>query len=130
MRRLFHLYHHLSPVIVSGRPLAFNWESPTPMKLTPEDIIEAILSNGPFSKDLVESWPEDLRKDYFELMALDLQNLGPEEFKRQSRFIGETYLLSHGKSIRSSSVLLNAWLTLTDCEPPETLVFGLNIRTD
>lgn len=94
------------------------------MKWTPDDIIEAILNRGPFSKDIVESWPEDLRKDYFELMALDLEDLGTEEFERQARFIGETYLLSHNKPIRSSSVLLNAWLKLTDGEPPpEMLAF-------
>ena len=122
MRRLIHLVHKHFPLIASGSPLATFLE--TPMEWSPEKITEAILTNGPFAKDLVESWPEDLRKDYFELMALDVQDLGLERFKLQSRFIGETYLLSHGTPIRKSGVLLNAWLVLTDGEPPpEMLAF-------
>jgi hypothetical protein len=92
------------------------------MEWTPENIIETILGTGPFSKDLVESWPEDLRKDYFELMALDLKDLGAEEFRRQARFIGETYLLSLDEPIRSSSVFHNAWRVLTDGEPPPEML--------
>ena len=94
------------------------------MEMTPEDIIATILSDGPFSRETVESWPDDLRKDYLQLMELDLRDLGRDEFKRQARFIGETYLLSHGQPIHTSTVLLKAWLDLTGGEPPpEMLLF-------
>lgn len=83
-----------------------------------ERTIGLILRDGPFEPCLVEEWPEAMRLDYLELMAIDLKNLGLEEFKIQSRMIGETYLLSIGEPIHANSFLLKAWASLTDGAPP------------
>lgn len=83
-----------------------------------ERTAKRILQNGPFDRSLVEKWPEALRIDYLQLMAIDLDNLGVEEFKRQSRALGETYLLSVGEPILANPVLLRAWWSLTDGAPP------------
>ena len=89
------------------------------MQSDPEKIVDLIVNHGPFTKDLVMTWPEEIRKDYFELFAIDLAELGLEEFKRQTRFLGEVYLLSFGKPIVSDPILLEAWRSLTgDNTPP------------
>ena len=69
------------------------------MQSNPDQIVDMILDHGPFPKHLVMTWPEDIQKDYLELFAIDLTELGIEKFKRQTRFLGEVYLLSFGKPI-------------------------------
>ena len=88
---------------------------------TRDKTVETILRDGPFDRDIVESWPEEMRKDYFELIALDLADLGLEEFKRQARFLGETYLLSLNEPVRTNPTLLASWWSLTGGEPPPPL---------
>lgn len=83
-----------------------------------EHTVEKILKNGPFDRRLTEKWPEEMQKDYLELMSLDLAELGLDEFTVRARELGETYLLSVGKPIRSNRVLLEAWWSLTDGSPP------------
>ena len=96
------------------------------MKWSTETVVDLIFENGPFSKQLVESWPDYLQRDYLELMTLDLQELGMDEFRRTARFLGETYLLSHEIPINSSPVLTEAWALLTGCEPPpEMPIFNI-----
>jgi hypothetical protein len=96
------------------------------MEWSPEAVVDLIFDNGPFSKELVESWPYDLQKDYLELMKLDLQELGMDEFRRKARFLGETYLLSHEIPISLSPVLMEAWTLLTGGEsPPEMPIFNI-----
>ena len=96
------------------------------MQSNPEQIVEIILNHGPFPKDLVMTWPEDIRKDYFELFAIDLAELGLENFKQQTRFLGEVYLLSFGRPIASDPILFEAWRSLTgENTPPAPPEFQL-----
>jgi hypothetical protein len=83
-----------------------------------EKTLDEILRYGPFDRDLVHSWNEEMRKDYLELLAIDLANLGLDEFRRQTRLLGETYLLSFGKPILADRTLLEAWWSVTGGEPP------------
>jgi len=85
---------------------------------TRDNTVEVILRNGPFDRALVENWPDEMRRDYFELMAIDLVDLGPGEFKRQAQFLGETYLMSFNEPIGADPILLASWWSLTDGEPP------------
>jgi len=80
--------------------------------------MEDILRHGPFDRDLVESWTDEMQKDYFELMAIDLANLGVDGFKDQGRILGETYLLSFGEPIHGNRTLLKAWWSVTGGESP------------
>jgi len=83
-----------------------------------EKLVGVILAEGPFSADLVVRWPRKLREDYLELMALDIIELGISEFKRQSRLLGEAYLLSLHEPIQGNSVLLESWRELAGNVPP------------
>ena len=94
------------------------------MQSNPDQIVDIILNHGPFQKDLVMTWPEDIQKDYLELFAIDLAELGIENFKRQTRFLGEVYLLSFGKPIVNDPILFEAWQALTgNNRPPATPEF-------
>ena len=84
----------------------------------PAQMIELILEEGPFPRVTVKRWPEDLQTDYLELLALDLQTLGIEEFRRRGRALGEAYLLSLNRPLNSDPNLLEAWRILTDDAPP------------
>lgn len=88
------------------------------MKWIRKSTAEVILRDGPLDRDLIENWPDEMRRDYFELMAIDLVDLGPDEFKRQAQFLGETYLLSLNEPIRTNATLLASWWSLTGGEPP------------
>ena len=115
----------VSAVVTRSAPWVFEVRSDK-MQSNPKKIVGLIVNHGPFPKDLVMTWPEDIRKDYFELFAIDLAELGLEEFKRQTRFLGEVYLLSFGKPIASDPILLEAWRSLTgDSNPPATPEFKL-----
>jgi len=108
----------VSAVVTRSAPWVFEVRSDD-MQSDPEKIVDLIVNHGPFPKDLVKTWPEDIRKDYFELFAIDLAELGLDEFKRQTRFLGEVYLLSFGKPIANDPILLEAWRSLTgDNTPP------------
>jgi hypothetical protein len=94
------------------------------MSQTLEQRIRIILREGPFSEALVMRWPPALRDDYLQLLALDLEAHGLDEFRRLRRALGEAYLLSLGRPIESESVLLEAWNDLTGGEaPPRFPVF-------
>ncbi len=87
---------------------------------TSDPNVRTILQEGPFSEELVMSWPSEMRKDYLELLAEDLDTHGLEEFQRLRRTIGEAYLLSLGKPIEAHTVLLEAWNRLTGgAQPPK-----------
>ena len=90
------------------------------MTAMPPQVIELILEEGPFPRAIVRKWPEDLQTDYFELLGLDLQTLGLEEFRRLGRALGEAYLLSLNQPIESDPGLLAAWNALTGNERPPT----------
>ncbi len=95
----------------------------TPM---PPKIVELVLEEGPFPRAIVKSWPEDLQTDYLELVGLDLQTLGLDEFRRIGRALGEAYLLSLDRPIDSDPNLLEAWRVLTgDVRPREPPKFQL-----
>lgn len=83
------------------------------MAQTPVKVAELVLEEGPFPRTLVKRWPEDLQKDYVELLAQDLKSLGLEEFRRMRRALGEAYLLSLDQAIDSNPDLLEAWTALT-----------------
>jgi hypothetical protein len=91
------------------------------MRPSLDNLISIVLDEGPFPKDLVNGWPVELREDYLQLLALDLETMGYEEFRRLRRALGEAYLLSLGRPIAASAVLLEAWNTLTGGEPPPNL---------
>lgn len=80
-----------------------------------------VLDDGPFPAAVVVTWPVELREDYLQLLALDLESMGYEEFLRLRRALGEAYLLSLGRPIAASAVLLEAWNALTGGEPPPNL---------
>ena len=88
------------------------------MTPVPPKVLELILEEGPFPRALVRKWPEDLQTDYLELLGLDLQTLGLDDFRRRSRALGEAYLLSLNRPIASDPNLLEAWRVLTDDAPP------------
>ncbi len=95
----------------------------TPM---PPDVIELVLEEGPFPEAIVKKWPEELQNDYFELLGLDLQTLGVDEFRRMGRALGEAYLMSLDRPIDTDPNLLEAWRVLTgDIRPPEPPKFQL-----
>ena len=95
------------------------------MQWTPEEIVTTILEHGPFSEELVLEWPEEMRKDYLELLGLDLTTMGLDEFARLSRPLGEAYLLSLDRPIESDGVLLKSWKVVTGGEePPRTPSFN------
>ena len=95
----------------------------TPM---PPQVIEIILEEGPFPRAVVRKWPEDLQNDYLELLGLDLQTLGLDEFRRMGRALGEAYLLSLNRPIESDPGLLAAWQALAgDSRPPQAPEFFL-----
>jgi hypothetical protein len=77
-----------------------------------------VLEEGPFPPAMVVAWPAELREDYLQLLALDLETMGHDEFRRLRRALGEAYLLSLGRPIAASAVLLDAWNALTGGEPP------------
>ncbi len=81
-------------------------------------VVELILEEGPFPRAVVRMWPEDLQNDYLELLGLDLQSLGLDEFRRMGRALGEAYLLSLNRPIESDPDLLAAWNALTGNAPP------------
>jgi len=84
-------------------------------------LTKIVLEEGPFPESLVTSWPVELREDYLQLLALDLETMGHDEFRRLRRALGEAYLLSLGRPIAASAVLLEAWNALTGGEPPPHL---------
>ncbi len=87
-------------------------------------MIELVLEEGPLPRAIVMKWPKDLRTDYFELLGLDLQSLGLDEFRRMGRALGEAYLLSLDRPIDSDPGLVEAWRVLTgEARPPETPAF-------
>jgi hypothetical protein len=88
------------------------------MSQTLEQRIRLVLREGPFSEALVMRWPRAMRDDYLQLLALDLEAHGVDEFRRLCRALGEAYLLSLGRRIESDPVLLEAWNELTGGEPP------------
>lgn len=90
------------------------------MTATPPQVIELILEEGPFPRAIVRKWPENLQNDYFELLGLDLQTLGLDEFRRMGRALGEAYLLSLNRPIESDPGLLAAWTALTGNARPPT----------
>ena len=95
------------------------------MECTPDEIVAIILENGPFPQQLLGEWPEEMRKDYLEILGLDLTTMGLDEFKRMSTAIGEAYLLSLGKPIESDEVLLKSWKTISnDEQPPLAPIFN------
>ncbi len=104
-------------VVTRGAPWLFEVRSDG-MQSNPDQMVDIILNHGPFQKDLVMTWPEDIRKDYFELFAIDLAELGFEKFKLRTRFLGEVYLLSFGKPIANDPVLFEAWRSLTGNDTP------------
>ena len=83
------------------------------MRLKSDEIVDLILEEGPFSRDWVERWPETLKDSYFELLGLDLLEMGLDEFRRQSRFLGETFLMSLDRPIDRCPYLLESWYRLT-----------------
>jgi hypothetical protein len=90
------------------------------MTPVPKTVIELILEEGPLPRAIVTKWPKDLQTDYVELLALDLQTLGLDEFRRMGRALGEAYLLSLDRPIASDPGLLEAWTVLTgETRPPE-----------
>jgi len=92
----------------------------------PPQVIELILEEGPFPRAIVRKWPEDLQNDYLELLGLDLQTLGVDEFRRMGRALGEAYLLSLNRPIESDPRLLAAWKALTgNTRPPRPPDFFL-----
>jgi len=92
----------------------------------PPQMIELILEEGPFPRAIVKRWPEDLQNDYLELLGLDLQALGLDEFRRMSPALGEAYLLSLNRPIESDPDLLAAWNALTgNAHPPDPPEFFL-----
>ncbi len=84
---------------------------------TSDPNVKIILREGPFSEELVRSWSSEMRKDYLELLADDLETHGLEEFRRLRRALGEAYLLSLGRPIEANAVLLESWNWLTGGEP-------------
>ena len=113
----------VSAVVTRNAPWVFEVRSDE-MQSNPYRIVEIILSHGPFPRDLVLTWPEDIQKDFLELFAIDLAELGIEKFKRQTRFLGEVYLLSFGKPIVDDPILFDAWKALTgNNNPPATPEF-------
>jgi hypothetical protein len=97
------------------------------MNCPAEALAAVVLDEGPFPHVLVSDWPEDLRSDYLQLLAEDLNTLGLEEFRHRRRLLGEAYLLSHNRPITSDPILLEAWRFLNGDapppEPPEFLAF-------
>lgn len=92
----------------------------------PPQVIELILEEGPIPRAIVRRWPEDLQHDYLELLGLDLQSLGLDEFRRMGRALGEAYLLSLNRPIESDPNLLAAWNALTgNARPPKPPEFFL-----
>jgi hypothetical protein len=88
---------------------------------TSEKNLRIILQEGPFSEEVVMSWPSEMRKDYLELLADDLETHGLEEFRRIRCALGEAYLLSLGRPIEANAVLLDSWNWLTGGELPPKL---------
>ena len=60
---------------------------------TRDKTVETILRHGPFDRDIVESWPEEMRKDYFELIAIDLADLA-ERLGPLGNVVRNDFLLS------------------------------------
>ena len=83
------------------------------MRLISDETVDLILEEGPFSRDWVERWPESLKDSYFELLGLDLLEMGLDEFRRQSRLLGETFLMSLDQPIDRYPYLLESWYRLT-----------------
>ena len=97
------------------------------MTAVPQKTIEILLEEGPFPRAIVESWSVDLQADYFELLGLDLESLGLDEFRRMGRALGEAYLMSLDRPIDSDPKLLEAWKVLTgDVCPPDPPKFELS----
>jgi hypothetical protein len=84
-------------------------------------LLRVVLDDGPFPSTVVSAWPPELREDYLQLLALDLEAMGYDEFRRLRRALGEAYLLSLGRPIAANAVLLEAWNALTGGEPPPHL---------
>jgi hypothetical protein len=82
-----------------------------------KQIADLVLEEGPFKKDWVERWPASLQRDYINLLAIDLSHLGLDEFRRQSRALGETFLLSMNRPVENCPFLLESWYRLTGCQP-------------
>ena len=107
-----------SDALVAKERLWFFHSGSIDMEWTPEDFMIEIIEHGPFPEEILREWPENLRKDYLELLGLDLATMGLDGFKRMSRAIGEAYLLSLGVSIESDAVLLKSWKIVSDGVPP------------
>ncbi len=91
------------------------------MEWTPDEIVTIILEHGPFPESILLEWPEQMRADYLELLGLDLETMGLDEFSRMSRSLGEAYLLSLDTPIDSDGVLLKSWNIISGGEPPPTM---------
>lgn len=83
-------------------------------------LVELVFEEGPLPRAIIVKWPRELQTDYVELLALDLQTLGLDEFRRMGRALGEAYLLSLDRPLDSDPGLLEAWTALTgEACPPE-----------
>ena len=86
------------------------------MRQNSDELVNLILEAGPFSRDWVERWPEPLKDSYFELLGQDLLEMGLDEFRRQSRLLGETFLKSLDRPIDRCPYLFESWYRLTGGE--------------
>jgi len=86
------------------------------MRLKSDEIVDLILEEGPFSRDWVERWPETLKDSYFELLGLDLLEMGLDEFRGQSRLLGKSFLMSMDRPINRCPYLFESWYRLTGGE--------------
>ena len=87
------------------------------MRLNSDELVNLVLEEGPFSRDWVERWPESLKDSYIELLGLDLLEMGLDEFRCQSRLLGETFLKSLDRPIDRCPYLFESWYRLTGGEP-------------
>ena len=86
------------------------------MRQNSDELVNLVLEEGPFSRDWVERWPESLKDSYFELLGQDLLEMGLDEFRRQSRLLGETFLKSLDRPIDRCPYLFESWYRLTGGE--------------
>ena len=86
------------------------------MRQNSDELVNLVLEEGPFSRDWVERWPESLKDSYFDLLGLDLLEMGLDEFRRQSRLLGETFLKSLDRPIDRCPYLFESWYRLTGRE--------------
>jgi hypothetical protein len=82
--------------------------------------VELVFEEGPLPRTIVMKWPRDLQTEDVELLGLDLQTLGLDEFRRMGLAHGEASLLSLDRPLDSGPGLVEAWRVLTgEARPPE-----------